>query len=122
MRLPVGADSPLFGGARPVARHVPHLPLLLHKKRNRGGNRGERGRAAWAGRAALSRHMPNAVARGTGAAFAGYAPRPAAGYDDGGRSEEHTSELQSLMRISYALFCLQKKNNTYPTLKSTTAS
>src|SRR3546814_6055398 len=31
------------------------------------------------------------------------------------RSEEHTSELQSLMRISYAVFCLKKKN-----LKSTT--
>src|SRR3546814_3184047 len=28
------------------------------------------------------------------------------------RSEEHTSELQSLMRISYAVFCLTKKNNT----------
>src|SRR3546814_3315184 len=28
------------------------------------------------------------------------------------RSEEHTSELQSLMRISYAVFCLQKKNTT----------
>src|SRR3546814_7069697 len=27
------------------------------------------------------------------------------------RSEEHTSELQSLMRISYAVFCLQKKTN-----------
>src|SRR3546814_3242346 len=34
------------------------------------------------------------------------------------RSEEHTSELQSLMRISYAVFCLKKKtthdHNTYP--------
>src|SRR3546814_9999282 len=29
----------------------------------------------------------------------------------GGRSEEHTSELQSLMRISYAVFCLKKKKN-----------
>src|SRR3546814_2418821 len=28
------------------------------------------------------------------------------------RSEEHTSELQSLMRTSYAVFCLKKKNNT----------
>src|SRR3546814_1283646 len=28
------------------------------------------------------------------------------------RSEEHTSELQSLMRISYAVFCLKKKTNT----------
>src|SRR3546814_2470119 len=31
----------------------------------------------------------------------------------GGRSEEHTSELQSLMRISYAVFCLKKKTNTH---------
>src|SRR3546814_5074749 len=32
------------------------------------------------------------------------------------RSEEHTSELQSLMRISYAVFCLKKKTNTNPSL------
>src|SRR3546814_5128709 len=32
-------------------------------------------------------------------------------YDE--RSEEHTSELQSLMRISYAVFCLKKKNKNY---------
>src|SRR3546814_5837189 len=31
------------------------------------------------------------------------------GHSHGGRSEEHTSELQSLMRISYAVFCLKKK-------------
>src|SRR3546814_2634083 len=31
---------------------------------------------------------------------------------EGVRSEEHTSELQSLMRISYAVFCLKKKKNT----------
>src|SRR3546814_7341376 len=30
-------------------------------------------------------------------------------HGDGWRSEEHTSELQSLMRISYAVFCLKKK-------------
>src|SRR3546814_8581614 len=30
--------------------------------------------------------------------------------DGGPRSEEHTSELQSLMRLSYAVFCLEKKN------------
>src|SRR3546814_10534946 len=43
----------------------------------------------------------------------------ARGKDDGfrnsheaGRSEEHTSELQSLMRISYAVFCLKKKKIT----------
>src|SRR3546814_7587765 len=34
------------------------------------------------------------------------------------RSEEHTSELQSLMRISYAVFCLKKKNITNITIQS----
>src|SRR3546814_6868700 len=34
---------------------------------------------------------------------------------NGVRSEEHTSELQSLMRISYAVFCLKKKKNTIST-------
>src|SRR3546814_2602882 len=33
----------------------------------------------------------------------------------GDRSEEHTSELQSLMRISYAVFCLKKKTNRMST-------
>src|SRR3546814_6402578 len=40
------------------------------------------------------------------------------------RSEEHTSELQSLMRISYAVFCLNKQQNsiiTCPTLSTTVA-
>src|SRR3546814_6725776 len=32
------------------------------------------------------------------------------------RSEEHTSELQSLMRISYAVFCLKKKKNKTPAI------
>src|SRR3546814_1866832 len=35
------------------------------------------------------------------------------------RSEEHTSELQSLMRISYAVFCLKKKKTTYKIQKIT---
>src|SRR3546814_2702667 len=47
------------------------------------------------------------------AATDGARPGWAAGRDgdrSGSRSEEHTSELQSLMRISYAVFCLKKKN------------
>src|SRR3546814_7458258 len=46
---------------------------------------------------------------------------------DGGRSEEHTSELQSLMRISYAVFCLNQKTsyntqqpNTYSCIRNKT--
>src|SRR3546814_4076778 len=37
------------------------------------------------------------------------------GHRQEARSEEHTSELQSLMRISYAVFCLKKKNYTIET-------
>src|SRR3546814_7600491 len=37
---------------------------------------------------------------------------------DHGRSEEHTSELQSLMRISYAVFCLKKKQHIKKTKSS----
>src|SRR3546814_2874439 len=39
-------------------------------------------------------------------------PHPDPAVAEIGRSEEHTSELQSLMRISYAVFCLQQKNNS----------
>src|SRR3546814_9245341 len=39
--------------------------------------------------------------------------------DNDYRSEEHTSELQSLMRISYAVFCLKKKKNYIHTEKTT---
>src|SRR3546814_4109516 len=46
--------------------------------------------------------------RSTGIAIADDQPAPRGGF----RSEEHTSELQSLMRISYAVFCLIKKKTT----------
>src|SRR3546814_9617247 len=42
-------------------------------------------------------------------------PGAGAGGQEAARSEEHTSELQSLMRISYAVFCLKKKKKTKPT-------
>src|SRR3546814_10029749 len=51
---------------------------------------------------------PGAAAPGAGARATGCDRGGAAGAA-GGRSEEHTSELQSLMRISYAVFCLKKK-------------
>src|SRR3546814_1799893 len=43
--------------------------------------------------------------------LAGFAQFRIYGVIDVKRSEEHTSELQSLMRISYAVFCLKKKKN-----------
>src|SRR3546814_9574650 len=56
----------------------------------------------------------------------GVARRPSGRNKGGGsrrkRSEEHTSELQSLMRISYAVFCLKKKikNNTEQSISTRT--
>src|SRR3546814_2612742 len=50
-------------------------------------------------------HAPMSMPVGRGAA-SGEQPRR---HIDSPRSEEHTSELQSLMRISYAVFCLKKK-------------
>src|SRR3546814_5450544 len=43
---------------------------------------------------------------------------PRTGRRDGRRSEEHTSELQSLMRISYAVFCLKKKKTDFTPITS----
>src|SRR3546814_1793073 len=64
----------------------------------------------------------------SGAPFGGPIGAAKVGYKDGQyllnptkaelRSEEHTSELQSLMRISYAVFCLQKKNKTKTSTKT----
>src|SRR3546814_7154393 len=46
-------------------------------------------------------------------------PLPGRGEYRVGRSEEHTSELQSLLRISYAVFCLTKKKKTTITIAHT---
>src|SRR3546814_8342275 len=66
---------------------------LTHSGRaDRQGRAGQK-RSATASRAAVSYRLTSL-------------PRP----ESAARSEEHTSELQSLMRISYAVFCLKKKN------------
>src|SRR3546814_4412123 len=67
----------------------------------RGGR--QRCRVLRAARPGRARTLSASGARGGGARLghAGRLSRP-------GRSEEHTSELQSLMRISYAVFCLKK--------------
>src|SRR3546814_4676199 len=83
------------------------------------GHATRRGAAAAPGTAA--RRDPRALA-GDAAAGADCRPRtlprrPPARVFRRHKSEEHTSELQSLMRISYAVFCLKKKNTDihYPT-------
>src|SRR3546814_10074383 len=71
---------------------------LAYAAIRRAGERPRSGRAAMLG---LAEDQPELRAL-----FDGSAHGPA-------RSEEHTSELQSLMRISYAVFCLKKKKKTH---------
>src|SRR3546814_10295450 len=76
-----------------------------------GGSGGQQGAAGYPGHEFT---LPDKRDRRAGGAAArrwpdGRAPRR--------RSEEHTSELQSLMRISYAVFCLKKKKN-YTTIRT----
>src|SRR3546814_3089482 len=59
----------------------------------------------WRAGCGSGRARPRSAPRRKAAA----ARRPAPGESGSPRSEEHTSELQSLMRISYAVFCLKKK-------------
>src|SRR3546814_5219366 len=60
-------------------------------------------RRAGAAAASASSNKPPSMSEGTDILFS----PPVSRFSD--RSEEHTSELQSLMRISYAVFCLKKK-------------
>src|SRR3546814_2713409 len=87
--------------------------------REGGGIAGSRHLPARAG-AGKRRDPPGRLAR------LDVAQRTAAGGGESGagadRSEEHTSELQSLMRISYAVFCLKKKNTKKKTHKHTTVT
>src|SRR3546814_1243842 len=76
------------------------------------------------GRVDVARHQPDPVAeprprrRGAERQLAVLVGSPHEG-GVGARSEEHTSELQSLMRISYAVFCLKKKKNTQHSIQMT---
>src|SRR3546814_2661099 len=74
----------------------------LHDGRGLLEGRAQGIRRSSQGRVALSRQAPCEL---------GSRPRHRDQRSRGRRSEEHTSELQSLMRISYAVFCLKKKTN-----------
>src|SRR3546814_9820389 len=69
-------------------------------------DRPDRGRE----RGASAAHAHEAAAAGDRPAGGDEAARGRPAHRGRARSEEHTSELQSLMRISYAVFCLKKKN------------
>src|SRR3546814_2129821 len=90
------------------------LSAAFHHLQDRLSNRrpsrhaGGENRTHPAGRPARSCSGPRRSGAARGGHFQG---RHRTVADTPDRSEEHTSELQSLMRISYAVFCLKKKNN-----------
>src|SRR3546814_133913 len=65
-----------------------------------------------AGRVGVGRQLDHAEGRGRAGEGVALGAGPDHRIDEGERSEEHTSELQSLMRMSYAVFCLKKKKNS----------
>src|SRR3546814_1163320 len=85
----------LFRSRQPVALDRP--------RKGRHPPRGGRGRQRGVGSARQAR----------GQALVAADRRHVAARNRPARSEEHTSELQSLMRISYAVFCLKKKTTNY---------
>src|SRR3546814_4206642 len=90
---PVGRQDEIIGPERDlVAVDIGEGALTLHDEAERRGAVPV-ARGALAGRHDLEPGIEPAHRR----------------HDIGARSEEHTSELQSLMRISYAVFCLKKK-------------
>src|SRR3546814_9671246 len=89
------------------AKNPPELP-----PRQKGAIAVARSRPAslsepWSACATSSTDAPLPRASQVAVTARSISPRPVS------RSEEHTSELQSLMRISYGVFCLQKKTQTY---------
>src|SRR3546814_6667340 len=104
-------SSDLCAGGRTVARLCPRpgLPVLSHAAHSNETENARRcgpaGSCIHPGR--VRRHPQGGA--GPGLSQQSVAYRRARGAEGG--SEEHTSELQSLMRISYAVFFLTKKNN-----------
>src|SRR3546814_7302153 len=95
---------------------VPYTTLFRSGRVERAPDRPADGApAARPGAGRIARGAAHGIARNAGRTC-GWGPfrRP------GARSEEHTSELQSLMRISYAVFCLTKKKKIEVVQKTTT--
>src|SRR3546814_8171098 len=110
-----GDEPSLWPGAMGVRLAAARMEPLLLSPRRRGRHRlrpdGERQRCARSICAVGRREMARSQDDGRGCSAVD--PPSAVGLAD--RSEEHTSELQSLKRISYAVFCLKKKKSTHNT-------
>src|SRR3546814_2153750 len=112
------ANVPRYRPSADTASFISHpralTPTFRLARRSRGERRkSDSPRIRLSGKPAIRR--PGADGRPSGRNKGGGIRRrrmPGDIRPEGLRSEEHTSELQSLMRISYAVFCLKKKNTT----------
>src|SRR3546814_3609360 len=104
-----GVDLPRQISDRICSAAAGAWPTFRHLSGARHAARVHRAKA----RAPLCGARPDAAGRGAGAVV-----RRADLCEYPRRSEEHTSELQSLMRISYAVFCLKKKTQYKHTIKN----
>src|SRR3546814_9539480 len=114
---PAAADAPRLHPAAQLAAQVVDLGADGHRVGEQGlvrgamaevgADRGEHRFAAGLEGVAQAGEIVHALARVGTIALPGGAQAV-----EGGRSEEHKSELQSLMRLSYAVFCLKKKTTT----------
>src|SRR3546814_10393663 len=108
-RISTAGPTLSLHAARPISRAgLADEGLFVHRRSGRDGAAGQH-----------YRYCPQDRVLLAGRADASRGPRRIGGLGSGpsgpaisGRSEEHTSELQSLMRISYAVFCVKKKNKT----------
>src|SRR3546814_5891533 len=73
---------------------------------------------SWSAPPAITNFRPSGCALARKASIKSSNPFSGTSRPTANRSEEHTSELQSLMRISYAVFCLKKKKNSITAQKS----
>src|SRR3546814_5492024 len=108
--------GPRFSRARGGIAHFTEIvrtglaaPLFLWRRRDCRAPRGASGPGKATARKRRALGLPFKVAAGPDPLSR---PKAIPGPRARERSEEHTSELQSLMRISYAVFCLKKKNQT----------
>src|SRR3546814_1849140 len=105
--VPLGGDPDLaLGPLRPLAQ-LPHFRVVP-------ADAVQHGQVAWVEHPGLGAEvLQDALCFQRQLAAVGLRPQRAVQQQDAGRvrarSEEHTSELQSLMRLSYAVFCLKKK-------------
>src|SRR3546814_6898957 len=103
--VPRPVDGP--PGELLVGRLLQQRPAGFDRPSEHGGGDPERALLSESGSIDVERHGPRLRSRSDMATA--HTDEPS-GREAPGRSEEHTSELQSLMRISYAVFCLKKKN------------